>query len=141
MNKDTLIAHIKDIENELHNISDDADIPSSIRIDLWGKLSELHSVIDRAGQESRTVEMKYIKTTDGWYIDREKIDSFTVSKYFGTDGKGAGYAAYAYNYGQRWRLKEFVIKADETEAKIQAEAWLDKFVSELNEEAKQCGKL
>lgn len=75
---------------------------------------------------------RFIKTADGSYINSDKIDSFTVSKYFGTDGKGAGYAAYAYNYRQRWRLKEFVIKADETEAKAQAEAWLDKFVSKIN---------
>lgn len=72
------------------------------------------------------IDMKrFIKTADGWYIDRDKIDSFTVAKYFDTDGKGAGYAVRAYIAGQSWRLKEC-----ETEA--EAQAWLDKFVSEIN---------
>ena len=75
---------------------------------------------------------RFIKTADGWYIDRDKIDSFTVAKYFDTDGKGAGYTVRAYIAGQSWRLKEFAIGADETEAEAQAEAWLDKLVSKIN---------
>ncbi|MBR0103594.1 MAG: hypothetical protein IJQ01_08885 [Selenomonadaceae bacterium] len=68
---------------------------------------------------------RFIKTADGWYIDQSKIDAFTVAKYFDTDGKGAGYAVRAYRDGQRLRLKEC-----ETEA--EAQAWLDKLVSEIN---------
>lgn len=68
---------------------------------------------------------RFIKTADGWYIDQSKIDSFAVAKYFDTDGEGAGYAACAYSYGQRWRLKE-------CETEVEAQAWLDKLVSEIN---------
>lgn len=70
---------------------------------------------------------RFIKTADGWYIDqsRHKIDSFTVAKYSTGKGKGECYAVCAYNYENRWLLKEF-----ETEA--EAQAWLDKLVSELN---------
>lgn len=81
--------------------------------------------------------MKFIKTADGWYIDQNKIDSFTVAKYFGTDGKGEGFAACAYIYGQRWRLKEFALdpsSATQFDPKAEAEAWLDKFIAKLNED-------
>lgn len=80
--------------------------------------------------------MKYIKTADGWYIAKDKIDSFAVAEYFDKHGKSAGFAACAYIYGQRWRLKEFANDPKSTthfDPEAEAYGWLDKFVAELNE--------
>lgn len=81
--------------------------------------------------------MKFIKTADGWYINKNKIDSFTVAKYFDSKGKGEGFAACAYIDGQRWRLEEFVCDPKSTtqfDPEEAAQAYLDDFIRELEKD-------
>ena len=78
---------------------------------------------------------RFIKTADGSYINSDKIDSFTVIKHFAPGKKFAHYAVMANRESQYWSLKEFVCYPDDEtqfDPKVEAQAWLDKLVSEIN---------
>ena len=77
--------------------------------------------------------MKFIKTTDGWYIDQSKIDSFKVIE----TNKPKGFAVCAFIEDDRWGLKEFScdsLSTTQFDPKEAAQAWLDNFVTKLNED-------
>lgn len=86
--------------------------------------------------------MKFIKTADGWYIDQSQIDSLCIGESCENMSDNAGApiikaTVFAYSRGLRWRLKEFsCCPEDKTkfDSQAEAQAWLDKFVAELNGE-------
>ena len=113
MDKTTLIAYIKDIEMALRNISEDADIPWGIQLDITEKLNELHALITK--EKQKITSMRYWKTVDNSYIDGNKITAFTIQDV------DKHCAVCAYIGDKHWQLKIF-------ETKAEAQEWLDKFM-------------
>ena len=68
--------------------------------------------------------MKFIKCIDDWYIRIDKIDSLAVAE---INLPRKGFVAIAYIGEERFQLKFF-------HRKQHAQAWLDNFVAELNED-------
>ncbi|MBO4779468.1 MAG: hypothetical protein J5497_02405 [Selenomonadaceae bacterium] len=76
--------------------------------------------------------MKFIKTADGWYINRDKTEGFTVR-----ETKSKGFNVCAYIDESCWTLKTFLCDPKSTtqfDPKAEAQAWLDNLIAGLDKE-------
>lgn len=76
--------------------------------------------------------MKFIKTIEGWYINRDKIEGFIVREI-----KSKGFYVCAYIDESYWTLKTFLCDPQSTtqfDPKAEAYEWLDNLIAELDEE-------
>jgi|GEM_PF-6395410 len=84
--------------------------------------------------------MKFIKTEDGWYVDKNKIEWLCLGESYDnlTSAATLKIRVFAYITGIRFPLKEFVCNnsnsATQSDPRAEAQAWLEKFVADLNKE-------